>query len=117
MKSTDISIVGQIPSTTSKEYKELPKNQDKMEYNSREFTSEGQSINQDNDITIDSKNTVSFNPANFDLRNFEEMNQLDLSLIPESMKNRLINLEVSLKDDNLLRGKRRMLQNRRNKLK
>jgi len=45
MKSTDISIVGQIPSTTSKEYKELPKNQDKMEYNSREFTSEGQSIN------------------------------------------------------------------------
>ena len=42
---------------------------------------------------------------------------MDLSIVPEAMKNRLIKLELSLKDDNLLRGKRRMLQNRRNQLK
>lgn len=45
------------------------------------------------------------------------MNKLDLSVIPVSMKQRLINLELCLKDENLLRGKRRTLQNRRNKLK
>lgn len=45
------------------------------------------------------------------------MNQLDLSIVPEAIKNRLIDLEQTLKNDNLPRGKRRTLQNQRNKLK
>ena len=64
-----------------------------------------------------SDNTVSFNPKSFNLQNFEQMNQLDLSKVPKTMKNKFIELELELKNDNLLRGKRRALQNQRNKLK
>ena len=45
------------------------------------------------------------------------MNHLDLSKVPKTMKNKFIELELGLKNDNLLRGNRRALQNKRNKLK
>ena len=53
----------------------------------------------------------------FNKKQFEEDHQMDLSQLSEPTRIELIQLETQLDKDNLTRGERRRIQNKRNKLK